>query len=64
MANPEQQSLVDRFVSDLEAYLDVKATKMSIADRWRQCPPEEADGKTIQEYLDKVLSLTTLYRAE
>lgn len=55
MANTEQQALVDRFVGDLEAYLGIKATRMSIADRWLQCPPEEANGKTIEEFLDKVL---------
>ncbi|KAI8715835.1 hypothetical protein NCS52_01092100 [Fusarium sp. LHS14.1] len=54
MANSEQQVLVDRFVGDLEAYLGIKATKMSIAERWRQCPPDEADGKTIEEFLEKV----------
>ncbi|KAL2680453.1 hypothetical protein Neosp_008054 [[Neocosmospora] mangrovei] len=54
MANPEQQALVDRFVGDLEAYLGIKATKMNIADRWRQCPPDEAGGRTIEEFLEKV----------
>ncbi|KID83955.1 hypothetical protein MGU_08827 [Metarhizium guizhouense ARSEF 977] len=52
MANSKQQALVDRFVGDLEAYLGIKATKMSIADQWRQCPPDEANGKTTEEFLD------------
>ncbi|KAJ8129848.1 hypothetical protein O1611_g3785 [Lasiodiplodia mahajangana] len=53
MANAEQQKLVERFVSDLESYLGVKVTRMSIADRWEKCPPVEAAGKTIQQFIDK-----------
>ena len=56
MANKEQQGLVRRFLGDLESYLGVKATETSIADRWNKCPPPEANGKTIQEFLNKVLS--------
>ncbi|KAJ3580057.1 hypothetical protein NPX13_g506 [Xylaria arbuscula] len=53
MANDEQQRLVERFVSDLKSYLGVKVTRMSIAERWKNCPPAEAAGKTIQEFIDK-----------
>ncbi|KAI1365578.1 hypothetical protein F5Y08DRAFT_352689 [Xylaria arbuscula] len=53
MANDEQQRLVERFVSDLESYLGVNVTRMSIAERWKNCPPAEAAGKTIQEFIDK-----------
>ncbi|KAH8905886.1 amidase signature enzyme [Coniochaeta sp. PMI_546] len=30
-----------------------KRTNMSIAERWAQCPPDEASGKDIREYLNK-----------
>ncbi|KAI0517462.1 putative amidase [Xylaria bambusicola] len=53
MANAEQQKLVEGFVSDLESYLGVHVTRMSIAERWKDCPPGEAAGKTIQEFIDK-----------
>ncbi|KAI0198309.1 amidase signature domain-containing protein [Astrocystis sublimbata] len=53
MADPQQQKLIERFISDLESYLGVNATHMSIADRWKECPPDEASGKTIQEFIDK-----------
>ncbi|KAF2965298.1 hypothetical protein GQX73_g8269 [Xylaria multiplex] len=53
MANSEQQKLVESFVSDLESYLGVNATPMSIAERWKECPPVEAAGKTIQEFIEK-----------
>ncbi|KAI1121395.1 putative amidase [Nemania abortiva] len=53
MANSEQQELVERFVSDLESYLGVPVTRMSIADRWEKRPPVEAAGKTIQEFIEK-----------
>lgn len=32
MANSKQQALVDRFVRHLQAYMGIKATKMSMAD--------------------------------
>lgn len=55
-SNPEQQRLVDDFVTDLETILDVKKTEFSIAERWKKCPPPEAEGREIQEYINKVPS--------
>ncbi|KAH7302922.1 hypothetical protein B0I35DRAFT_455416 [Stachybotrys elegans] len=54
MENPEQQALVERFIGDLESAIGIKATKISISERWRVSPPQEAGGRSIQEFLDKV----------
>ncbi|KAI0536584.1 hypothetical protein GGR58DRAFT_503113 [Xylaria digitata] len=37
----DELELVERFVADLESYLGVNTTRMSIADRWEKCPPAE-----------------------
>ncbi|PQE11375.1 hypothetical protein CJF31_00001188 [Rutstroemia sp. NJR-2017a BVV2] len=52
-SNPDQQKLVDEFVSLLERFLGIKRTHLSISERWNECPPNEAEGKGIREYLDK-----------
>ena len=49
-----QQAVIEAYLQALEQTLDVKRTEISIAQRWSQCPPEESNGKTIREYLDKV----------
>lgn len=54
VANTAQQAIIDEYVALLEDFLGVKKTEMSIADRWMQNPPMEADGKPVQEYLAKV----------
>ncbi|KAK8059413.1 amidase signature enzyme [Apiospora saccharicola] len=55
MADAKQQKLVDDFLKYLESSLpgNTTAIKMSIADRWEKCPPPEANGKPIVEYLEK-----------
>ncbi|KAL8793565.1 MAG: hypothetical protein Q9195_003827 [Heterodermia aff. obscurata] len=50
-SNKNQQAMVDDFVTALEKFLGVKAVKFSLAERWRQCPPSEAGGRSITEYL-------------
>ena len=49
----------------LEEYLGVRKTDFSIAERWTHCPPDEAEGKGIEEYIEKVaciiLSLDSLW---
>lgn len=46
--------MVDDYVHVLESYLDVKRTTFSFVERWSQCPPEEAGGKPLKEFLTKV----------
>ena len=53
-SNVNQQAMVDKFVGVLEKFLGVKATRFSLAERWRQCPPSEAGNRSITEYLAQV----------
>jgi hypothetical protein len=47
--------MVDEFTSVLEKFLGTKRLDFSIAERWEQCPPAAAKGKTLKEYTAKVM---------
>ena len=49
--NKEQMRCIDSFVSDLESFLGIKASRISIAERWEHTKPEDANGQSVQEYL-------------
>ncbi|KAK9769981.1 putative Amidase [Seiridium cardinale] len=55
-SNPEHQAMVDEFISVLGKFLGTERVEFSIAERWSQCPPPEAKGKTLKEYLAKASS--------
>ena len=46
--------MVDAFVAVLEKFLGVEAIRFSLAERWRQCPPSDADGRSITGYFAQV----------
>jgi hypothetical protein len=46
--------MMDLFVGELEKLLGFRKTEVNIADRWTECPPPEADGKSLNDYVDKV----------
>lgn len=48
-------AILDDFLTILEKFLDVKKTTFSISERWDKGPPLEGKGKSIKEYLEKVL---------
>ncbi|KAJ6006803.1 hypothetical protein N7451_004747 [Penicillium sp. IBT 35674x] len=52
-SNPHHQAMVDEFVGTLESFLGVKRVEISLAERWEQCPPLEANGKPLKQYLAK-----------
>ncbi|PVH71861.1 putative amidase [Cadophora sp. DSE1049] len=52
-SNKIQQTIVEEYVTVLENFLDVKRIEFIIADRWAQCPPAEAEGKPLKEFLNK-----------
>ncbi|KAI9670069.1 MAG: hypothetical protein M1817_004549, partial [Caeruleum heppii] len=62
-SDPTQQAMVDQYVAALETYLGTKCTKFSLIDRWAQCPPHEAGGKAIKEYLSNSGFGTMSYEA-
>ncbi|KAL9123772.1 MAG: hypothetical protein Q9217_006833, partial [Psora testacea] len=45
--------MLDEFVSVLENYLEINRTVFSFTERWSENPPAAAEGKTLQEYLNK-----------
>lgn len=55
-SNPKHQAMVDEFISVLEKFLGTKRLEFSLAERWAQCPPVEAGGKPLKEYVAKVRS--------
>ena len=50
-SNPQQQAMVNEYVSVLEKFLGTEKTIFSLAERWPQCPPSEARGKGLDAYL-------------
>ncbi|KAK3936924.1 putative amidase [Diplogelasinospora grovesii] len=60
-ANARQQAMVDNFVENLEGILGVKRTVFSIAEKWDQCPPEKAQGKSLREFIDKTAEYPFYY---
>lgn len=54
-SDPIHQAMVNEYVVILEAFLGVKKTEFSLVERWAQCPPPEAEGKSLKDYLNKVV---------
>ena len=46
--------MVKSFVSDLEKFLNVQKTEISISALWNQKSPSKADGQSVREFLEKV----------
>jgi hypothetical protein len=46
--------LINSFVEDMEGFLGVKRTLISLADMWRESGPEVVQEKEISEYLRTV----------
>jgi hypothetical protein len=55
-----QQKIIDQFVQIMENFLGVKKTTFSLAGRWTENPPAEANGKSLDEYAYKVAPLSPL----
>ncbi|KAI0856904.1 putative amidase [Xylaria cubensis] len=51
-ADADQQAMTEAFIAIVEKFLNVKRTPISITDTWASNPPEAAEGKTLQEYLE------------
>lgn len=50
----KMQAIADEFVKHLEGYLEVERSVISISERWSKCPPTQANGRSIREFLEKV----------
>lgn len=46
--------MTEEFISILEDFLGVKRTPFSMAEKWAESPPKEANGKPLMKYLEKV----------
>lgn len=55
-SKPTHQAMVDDFVGILENFLGTQRVEISLAQRWDQCPPPEANGKPLKQYLAKACS--------
>ncbi|KAJ4154988.1 hypothetical protein LMH87_000258 [Akanthomyces muscarius] len=51
--NPAQQEMVEKFTFVLEDFLGIKRTLLNIEERWNACPPVEAGGQSIRDYISK-----------
>lgn len=54
-SNPKHQAMVDDLIGILESFLGTKRVEISLAEKWQQCPPHEANGKSLTTYLAKVM---------
>ncbi|KAL4936545.1 amidase signature domain-containing protein [Aspergillus oleicola] len=52
-SNPKHQAMVEEFIGVLEDFLGTKRVEISLAERWEKCPPPEANGKSLKQYLPK-----------
>ncbi|KAK0512827.1 hypothetical protein JMJ35_004844 [Cladonia borealis] len=53
VSNKDQLEIIDHFVTDLESSLGVRQTRISFASLWDASPPKEANGQSLQEYMEK-----------
>lgn len=49
------QAIVDAFLKHMENCLGVKKSVISIAERWSECSPAQSNGRSIGEFLEKVV---------
>ena len=54
MANAGQQKMVDSFVEDLESYLGVPSTRLSLREEWKGSGPLPHRLQTLDEYMEHV----------
>lgn len=50
----DYQAIVDEFVKVLETFLNVSKTTFSMRGQWEQNPPPQAEGRSLDDYLDGV----------
>lgn len=60
-SNPKHQAMVGDLIGILENFLGTKRVEISLADRWQQCPPPEANGMSLTTYLSKVMTETVIH---
>jgi hypothetical protein len=58
-SDSKHQAMVDDLIGILENFLGTKRVEISLADRWEQFPPPEANGKSLRPYLSKVMVIPT-----
>lgn len=50
--------MTDSFVAIVEKFLGIERTPISITGAWASNPPEEAKGKSLQDFLEMVTVLS------
>ncbi|EGX95643.1 amidase, putative [Cordyceps militaris CM01] len=50
-ADADQQAMTESFITTVESFLGIERTPISITDTWASNPPDEAQGKSLQDFL-------------
>ncbi|KAJ3493191.1 hypothetical protein NLG97_g4888 [Lecanicillium saksenae] len=51
-ADSDQQAMTESFIKIVESFLGIERTPISIMRTWESNPPEEAQGKSLQEFME------------
>ncbi len=54
MPNEQQQGKQEEFLHALEEALGIKHTPVSLSELWEKTAPEQAGGKSLTDYMEKV----------
>ncbi|KAH8698244.1 amidase signature domain-containing protein [Phaeosphaeriaceae sp. PMI808] len=57
------EAIVDSFVKVLESFLGITTVKFSMRECWIKCRPIEAEGQSLEEYLEKTIYAQGLYES-
>jgi hypothetical protein len=51
---PEQCSVAQKFVREIEAYLNISRLDVSFEEEWSKFPPPEAEGLSLPQFINPV----------
>ncbi|KAM3518755.1 hypothetical protein MY4038_010009 [Beauveria bassiana] len=51
-ADADQQAMTESFIAIVERFLGIERTPVSITNTWASNPPDEAQGRSLQEFLE------------
>ncbi|CAO1606053.1 hypothetical protein XANCAGTX0491_009552 [Xanthoria calcicola] len=59
VANDEHQTFLENYICVLESHLKTPRIEFSLVELWAWCPPAEAEGKSLSDYLGNVRSVSS-----
>ncbi|CZR58635.1 uncharacterized protein PAC_08527 [Phialocephala subalpina] len=60
-SDPAEETIMAKFMNILENFLDVKTTKLCLAELWSKLPPPEANGKPLLEFVKTTIDNINRY---